>query len=89
MTKVVMMMPFFVDPIRVAVSGDCATARMPRPSLVREINWSVNTIITRAAVMIVTSCALMITPPMSKTGVGATVMRVGSGSGERQIKIEY
>jgi hypothetical protein len=37
-----------LTPIRAAASLFCATARMPRPSLLRLMNWSSTTIITSA-----------------------------------------
>ena len=73
-----MMTRSLLTPISVAVSGSWATARMPRPNLVRLMNWSVTTISTIAATKIVICWLSMIVPKTSNTGSGTNMVTAGS-----------
>ncbi len=77
MMNVMTMVRSFETPIRVAVSGSCATARMPRPVRLRRMNRSVPTMSSTAATTMMICWLVMIVPNTSKIGVGMNIVTAG------------
>ena len=87
--NVIWMIRSLFTPMSVAVSGSCATARMPRPVRVRRMNQSVATIRSTDAITMISCWLFTIVPKTSKIGCATNMVTAGSAFAPRIRKIPY